>query len=52
VPTVCPARAGARCGGGADRAGWEEAAARLVMNERDYRELLAGIAAHDPLADF
>jgi hypothetical protein len=31
---------------------WEEAAARLVMNERDYRELLAGIAAHDPLADF
>jgi transposase-like protein len=31
---------------------WEEAAARLVMNEAAYRELLAEIAADDPLADF
>jgi transposase-like protein len=30
---------------------WEQAAARLVMNEVEFRALLAGIAADDPYAD-
>jgi hypothetical protein len=30
---------------------WEQAAAQLVMNEVEFRALLAGIAADDPYAD-